>query len=150
MHSRGHRSGAARPRLWSSTLERGQIHSLERRSADQTHRLSDSQDAALRRRVGATPEEPFDAQGRRADSRHRAPRNSLRGDHDMSRPHDYDDIPGTYVYDAERGRIGYPLNMFCMSLNQLENRKRFKADPAAYLDGFPLNPEQRRDRKSVV
>jgi len=62
----------------------------------------------------------------------------------MSSPHDYDTIPGTYVYDAERGRIGYPLNMFCMSLNKLENRKRFKADPQSYLNGFPLTAEQRR------
>jgi protocatechuate 4,5-dioxygenase alpha chain len=35
----------------------------------------------------------------------------------MTRTNDYDDIPGTYVYDAERGRVGYALNMFCMSLN---------------------------------
>lgn len=62
----------------------------------------------------------------------------------MSEPHDYDDIPGTYVYDAARGRLGYALNMFCMSLNKIENRKSFKADAAAYLDGFPLTAEQRR------
>ena len=30
--------------------------------------------------------------------------------------HDYDDIPGTYVFDAERSRRGYGINMFCMSL----------------------------------
>ncbi|MEP6546051.1 MAG: protocatechuate 4,5-dioxygenase subunit alpha [Gammaproteobacteria bacterium] len=62
----------------------------------------------------------------------------------MSKLHDYDDIPGTYVYDAERGRIGYSLNMFCMSLNKVENRKSFKADAPAYLDRFPLTAEQRR------
>jgi protocatechuate 4,5-dioxygenase, alpha chain len=62
----------------------------------------------------------------------------------MTTPRDYESIPGTYVYDAERGRIGYPLNMFCMSLNKAENRKRFKENPAAYLDGFALTPEQRR------
>jgi protocatechuate 4,5-dioxygenase, alpha chain len=62
----------------------------------------------------------------------------------MNQPHDYDDIPGTYVYDAERGRVGYPLNMFCMSLNKPENRERFRKDEAAYLDGFPLTEEQRR------
>jgi protocatechuate 4,5-dioxygenase, alpha chain len=62
----------------------------------------------------------------------------------MSQPHDYDDIPGTYVYDAERGRIGYALNMFCMSLNKAENRRRFRENQAAYLDGFPLTAEQRR------
>jgi protocatechuate 4,5-dioxygenase, alpha chain len=62
----------------------------------------------------------------------------------MSKSRDYDDIPGTYVYDAERGRIGYALNMFCMSLNKTENRASFKANQAAYLDRFALSPEQRR------
>jgi protocatechuate 4,5-dioxygenase alpha chain len=62
----------------------------------------------------------------------------------MTAPRDYESIPGTYVYDAERGRIGYALNMFCMSLNKAQNRKSFKGNEAAYLDGFALTPEQRR------
>jgi protocatechuate 4,5-dioxygenase alpha chain len=62
----------------------------------------------------------------------------------MSGPPDYESIPGTYVYDARRGRIGYRLNMFCMSLNKAENRASFKADPAAYVDRFALTAEQRR------
>jgi protocatechuate 4,5-dioxygenase alpha chain len=62
----------------------------------------------------------------------------------MSAPRDYDDIPGTYVYDAERGRMGYPLNMFCMSLVKAENRASFKQHEDAYLDRFALTPEQRR------
>jgi len=62
----------------------------------------------------------------------------------MTKPRDYESIPGTYVYDAERGRIGYALNMFCMSLNRAENRQRFKENPAAYLDRFALTSEQRR------
>ena len=62
----------------------------------------------------------------------------------MSQPRDYDSIPGTYVYDAERGRVGYALNMFCMSLNVAENRRKFKEDEAAYLDQFVLTEEQRR------
>ena len=60
------------------------------------------------------------------------------------RGRDYDDIPGTYVYDARRGRMGYALNMFCMSLNKAENRQAFKQDEAAYVDRFSLTPEQRR------
>jgi protocatechuate 4,5-dioxygenase alpha chain len=56
---------------------------------------------------------------------------------------DYDDIPGTYVFDADRSRQGYHLNMFCMSLMKAENRKAFKADEAKYLDQFPLTAEQR-------
>jgi protocatechuate 4,5-dioxygenase alpha chain len=62
----------------------------------------------------------------------------------MNPPHDYESIPGTYVYDSKRSRQGYHLNMFCMSLNSLENRKRFKAGEAAYLDGFKLTVEQRQ------
>jgi protocatechuate 4,5-dioxygenase, alpha chain len=54
----------------------------------------------------------------------------------------YDDIPGTYVFDAERSRQGYGINMFCMSLMQEENRKAFKANEAEYLKGFSLTPEQ--------
>jgi protocatechuate 4,5-dioxygenase alpha chain len=56
---------------------------------------------------------------------------------------DYDDIPGTYVFDADRSRRGYHLNMFCMSLMKAENRKAFKENEEKYLDRFPLTPEQR-------
>jgi len=57
--------------------------------------------------------------------------------------HDYDDIPGTFVFDAERSRQGYGINMFCMSLMKDENRKAFKANEAAYLTKYPLTAEQR-------
>jgi protocatechuate 4,5-dioxygenase alpha chain len=57
--------------------------------------------------------------------------------------HDYDDIPGTFVFDAERSRQGYGINMFCMSLMKEENRKAFKADEAGYLTKFPMTAEQR-------
>src|SRR6202163_2805800 len=56
--------------------------------------------------------------------------------------HDYDDIPGTFVFDAERSRQGYGINMFCMSLMKDENRKAFKANEAEYLKKFNLTPEQ--------
>ena len=56
--------------------------------------------------------------------------------------HDYDDIPGTFVFDAERSRQGYGINMFCMSLMKDENRKAFKANEAEYLKRFNLTPEQ--------
>src|ERR1700751_3377529 len=58
---------------------------------------------------------------------------------------DYDDIPGTYVFDADRSRRGYHLNMFCMSLMKAENRKAFKDNEPKYLDErFPqLTAEQR-------
>ncbi|MBV1697631.1 MAG: protocatechuate 4,5-dioxygenase subunit alpha [Hyphomicrobiales bacterium] len=54
----------------------------------------------------------------------------------------YDDIPGTYVFDAERSRQGYGINMFCMSLMKDENRKAFKANEAEYLKRFRLTPDQ--------
>ena len=62
----------------------------------------------------------------------------------MDLPHDYDDIPGTTVFDAEHARRGYHLCMFCMSLMKPENRAAFKADEAAYLERFPMTPEQRQ------
>jgi len=55
---------------------------------------------------------------------------------------DYDDIPGTFVFDAERSREGFGINMFCMSLMKDANRKAFKADEAEYLKKFKLTPEQ--------
>lgn len=61
----------------------------------------------------------------------------------MREPRDYDDIPGTYVFDGEHSRKGYHLNMFCMSLNKAENRDRFREDETAYLQLFPMTEEQR-------
>ena len=62
---------------------------------------------------------------------------------------DYEDIPGTYVFDADRSREGYHLNMFCISLRMQKNRDAFKADAEGYLDRFAMTPDQRqavRDR----
>jgi protocatechuate 4,5-dioxygenase, alpha chain len=56
--------------------------------------------------------------------------------------HDYDDIPGTFVFDQERSRRGYGINVFCMSLMKDKNRKAFKANEAEYLKKFNLTPEQ--------
>lgn len=56
----------------------------------------------------------------------------------------YEDIPGTYVFDAKRSRQGYHLNMFCMSLMGADNRNAFKADEGKYLDRFPMTPAQRK------
>jgi protocatechuate 4,5-dioxygenase alpha chain len=55
---------------------------------------------------------------------------------------EYEDIPGTFVFNAERSRQGYGINMFCMSLMKDENRKAFKADEAEYLKKYNLTPEQ--------
>ncbi|MEJ0079061.1 MAG: protocatechuate 4,5-dioxygenase subunit alpha [Alphaproteobacteria bacterium] len=59
-----------------------------------------------------------------------------------SKENEYEDIPGTFVFNAERSRQGYGINMFCMSLMKDENRKAFKANEAEYLKKFPLTPEQ--------
>ena len=62
----------------------------------------------------------------------------------MRNPKDYDDIPGTYVFDGEHSRKGYHLNMFCMSLNKEENRQAFRQNEEAYVKRFPMTPPQRR------
>jgi protocatechuate 4,5-dioxygenase alpha chain len=60
----------------------------------------------------------------------------------MSETSEFDDIPGTYLFDRNRSREGYHLNMFCMSLMKPENRKAFLADEKTYLDKFPMTNEQ--------
>jgi protocatechuate 4,5-dioxygenase, alpha chain len=58
----------------------------------------------------------------------------------------FEQVPGTYLFNADRCRAGYHINMFCMSMSKDENRKAFLADEKGYLDGrFPqLTAEQRR------
>jgi protocatechuate 4,5-dioxygenase alpha chain len=60
----------------------------------------------------------------------------------MSDADAFEDIPGTLLFNAQRSRQGYHLNMFCMSLMKAENRDAFRADEAAYLGRFPMTPEQ--------
>ncbi len=55
---------------------------------------------------------------------------------------DYDDIPGTFVFDADRSRQGYHLNMFCSSLRLAKNREAMQADPEGYMAGFPMTAAQ--------
>ncbi len=73
----------------------------------------------------------------------------------MSQAPDLDDIPGTTVFTAERSRLGYHLNQFCMSLMKPENRTRFTADERAYLDEWPMTEAQkqavlRRDYNAAI
>ena len=56
---------------------------------------------------------------------------------------EYEDIPGTWVFDAERARRGYHLNAFFYSLMKAENRAEFLADERKYLQKFPMTDEQR-------
>ena len=62
----------------------------------------------------------------------------------MALKKDYEDIPGTFVFDADRSRQGYQLNQFCISMRLQKNRDAFNADEEAYLDKFPMSPEQRQ------
>ncbi len=55
----------------------------------------------------------------------------------------YHDIPGTYVFDGTHSRKGYRLNMFCMTLNDAENRDEFRADESKYVERFGLSDDQR-------
>jgi len=62
---------------------------------------------------------------------------------------DYDDIPGTFVFDADRSREGYWLNQFCISLRLEKNRDAMKADPEDYMARFAMTEDQKqavRDR----
>ncbi len=61
----------------------------------------------------------------------------------MSVEQNYDDIPGTIVFDSQQAARGYHLNQFCISLRQQKNRDEFSADPEGYIDRFPMNAEQR-------
>lgn len=56
----------------------------------------------------------------------------------------YLDIPGTTVFDADQARLGFQLNQFAMSLMHAENRDRFLADEAAYLEEWDLSDEQKQ------
>ena len=56
---------------------------------------------------------------------------------------EYEDIPGTWIFDAERARQGYHLNAFLYSLMKAENRAAFLADERKYLQKFPMTEAQR-------
>ena len=60
----------------------------------------------------------------------------------------YKTVPGTTLFDTDQARVGYHLNQFCMSLMKAENRLRFKADEAAYLDEWPMSEEQKQAVKA--
>lgn len=61
----------------------------------------------------------------------------------MSLQKPYLDVPGTTIFDADKSRLGYHLNSFCMSLMKADNRARFKAGERAYLDEWPMSEAQK-------
>ena len=56
---------------------------------------------------------------------------------------EFEDIPGTLIFNTYRSRQGFPLNQFCMSLMKEENRKAFRANEAEYLKPWKLTDAQR-------
>ena len=57
--------------------------------------------------------------------------------------HDYESIPGTYVFDGKTAHPSYALNKMLFSLNIEENRKAFAEDAEAYANKYPLSDEQK-------
>ncbi len=62
----------------------------------------------------------------------------------MAKTEAYEDIPGTWVFDAQRARKGYHLNQFLYSLMSAANRKEFLANEHTYLLKFPMTEDQRQ------
>ena len=58
--------------------------------------------------------------------------------------YDYQDIPGTLVFDGRFAMKGYALNKMCFSFNSSENREEFRRDPAEYCRKFHLTDAQSR------
>jgi len=56
---------------------------------------------------------------------------------------EFEDIPGTLIFNTFRSRQGFNLNQFCMSLMKEPNRIAFKADNAEYLEQWNLTDAQR-------
>lgn len=57
--------------------------------------------------------------------------------------HDYDNIPGTYVFDGKQSSESYELNKLFYSLNEADNREALWNDPEAYMAKFNLTDDQR-------
>jgi protocatechuate 4,5-dioxygenase, alpha chain len=58
---------------------------------------------------------------------------------------EFDDIPGTRVFTAQRAKAGFELNEFCMTLMKEANRERFKANERGYLDEMTkMSQEQKQ------
>ena len=57
--------------------------------------------------------------------------------------HDYDRIPGTYVFDGRRAHSSFVLNKLFYSFNDESNRAAFEVDPAAYCAQFGLSDEHK-------
>ena len=52
-------------------------------------------------------------------------------------------IPGTYVFDHTRSRLGYELNKLAHSLTDPANREAFRKDEEGYMARFKLRDGQK-------
>jgi protocatechuate 4,5-dioxygenase alpha chain len=59
------------------------------------------------------------------------------------RQHDYDRIPGTYVFDGKTAHSAYGLNKLLFSFNHASNREAFEKDRAAYADKYGVTEAQK-------
>ena len=62
---------------------------------------------------------------------------------------DYEDIPGTFVFDADRSREGYWLNQFCISLRTETSRQAMRDAPEDHMARYAMTDDQKqavRDR----
>jgi protocatechuate 4,5-dioxygenase alpha chain len=50
--------------------------------------------------------------------------------------HDYEDSPGTYVFDGRYAHGAYPLNKLLFSFCEEANRNEFDRNPEAYCDRY--------------
>ena len=50
--------------------------------------------------------------------------------------HDYEDIPGAYVFDGRHAYGAYPLNKMLFSFCEGSSREEFERDPSAYCDRY--------------
>jgi protocatechuate 4,5-dioxygenase, alpha chain len=60
---------------------------------------------------------------------------------------EYDQIPGTIVFDGRQAMKGYALNKMCFSFNSPENREAYARNEDAYCAKFNLTDEQRQALK---
>jgi protocatechuate 4,5-dioxygenase, alpha chain len=57
--------------------------------------------------------------------------------------HDYENIPGTYVFDGKTAHSAYGLNKLLFSFNHESNRQEFAKDKAAYADKYGVTEAQK-------
>ena len=64
--------------------------------------------------------------------------------HKMSwNKHDYDAIPGTYVFDGKRANSSFAINKMLFSFNKEKNRSEYHENPEAYANKFGLPDEHK-------